>query len=544
MVNTDFERIYLNQSKNSGRMRIADSGLGWKGSAVANGNSSNNAPFLLPSEEILVVTWSRGSRGYELRVQTKNQGVVLLDGFDVEDFTKLKQELQRNFHLNLEHKEHSLRGWNWGKTDFSRNELLFEVNNKPAFEIPYKEISNSNLTGKNEVALEFNLDGEASRAGDEVVEMRFYVPGTVENEVKEEVKEEETENGEKTEPKEPEEISKASIFYEQLKDRADIGQVAGEAIVSFSDVLFLTPRGRYDIDMYPTSLRLRGKTYDYKIQYKQIERIFSLPKPDDTHHLIVLQIDPPLRQGQTKYPFLVLQFAKEEEIELELNVSEEEYESKYKDRLKKSYDSPTHVVMSHCFKGLTERRLVIPSSFQSRFLQPGISCSLKASEGYLYPLDRCFLFVTKPTVYIPFSEISSITMSRTGGGVSASRTFDLEISLRGSNQSHIFGSIDREEQDSIENFCSQKGLRVKNEEKVAKAMLAKAMTEADDDDDDEDVDMGSAGDDDSESADDDFNSGSDSDVAEEFDSDAAVSDTEQGMSDAENNPPKKKAKTT
>ena len=80
----------------------------------------------------------------------------MLDGFDVEDFTKLKQELQRNFLLGIEHKEHSLRGWNWGKTDLARNELVFQINNKPSFEIPYKEISNSNLTGKNEVALEFN----------------------------------------------------------------------------------------------------------------------------------------------------------------------------------------------------------------------------------------------------------------------------------------------------------------------------------------------------------------------------------------------------
>ncbi|ODV70530.1 SSrecog-domain-containing protein [Hyphopichia burtonii NRRL Y-1933] len=533
MVNTDFEKIYLNQSRFNGRMRIADSGLGWKVSSNVNANT-NSAPFLLPLEEILTSAWSRGSRGYELRVQTKNQGVISLDGFDVEDFSKLKQELQRNFHITLEHKEHSLRGWNWGKTDLARNELIFQVNNKPAFELPYNDISNSNLTGKNEVAVEFNLDN-GQKTGDEVVEMRFYIPGVIENETENMVKDEE--DGEMKQ--EIEEVNAANVFYEQLKDKADIGQIAGEAIVSFSDVLFLTPRGRYDIDMYPTSLRLRGKTYDYKIQYKQIERIFSLPKPDESHHLIVLQIDPPLRQGQTRYPFLVLQFVREEEIELELNVSEEEYNSKYKDRLKKNYDSQAHLVMSHCFKGLTERKLVTPGSFTSRFLQPGISCSLKASEGYLYPLDRCFLFVTKPTVYIPFSEVSSITMSRTGTGVSASRTFDLEINLRGNNQSHIFGSIDREEQESIENFCQSKGLRIKNEEKVAKAMLAKAINEADDDDDDGDVDMGSAGDDELED-DGDFQSGSDSDVAEEFDSDApAESDSESGGDDR---PPKKKSK--
>ncbi|GEQ69503.1 hypothetical protein JCM33374_g3175, partial [Metschnikowia sp. JCM 33374] len=379
------------------------------------------------------------------------------------------------------------------------------------------------------------------KAGDEIVEMRFYIPGTVENETTKTVK---ADDGSEKQEEDVEEVSAASVFYDQLKDKADIGQVAGEAIVSFSDVLFLTPRGRYDIDMYPGSLRLRGKTYDYKIQYKQIERIFSLPKPDDIHHLVVLQIDPPLRQGQTRYPFLVLQFTREEETELELNLADADYESKYKDRLKKSYDSSTHLVMSHCLKGLTERRLIVPGSFQSRFLQAGVACSLKASEGYLYPLDRCFLFVTKPTVYIPYSEVSSVTMSRTSTGVTASRTFDLEVNLRGGNQTHTFANIDKEEQGTIEAFCKDRGLRIKNEEKMAKAMLAKAMTEEADDDDDADVDMGSAGDD--ESDDDDFGSGSDSDVAEEFDSDAPASDSDEemasGTEDKDDRPPKKKLK--
>lgn len=526
MVAIDFDRIYLNQSKNNGRMRIADSGLGWKGAGA-----NNNQPFLLPAEEILTSSWSRSARGYELRVQTKNLGVVMLDGFDQEDFNKLKQELQRNFQLKLEHQEHSLRGWNWGKTDFARNEMIFQINSKPGFEIPYNHITNANLTGKNEVAVEFNLDKEP--VGDELIEMRFYVPGIIENE--EIVK---AENGE--DKTEIEEVNAANVFYDEVKSRAEIGQVAGEAIVSFSEVLFLTPRGRYDIDMYPTSLRLRGKTYDYKIQYKQIERVFSLPKPDDSHHLIVIQIDPPLRQGQTRYPFLVMQFQKEEEIEVELNLTDEEYQEKYKDRLQKSYDSPIYLAMAHCFKGLTERRLIIPGSFQSKFLQPGISCLLKASEGYLYPLDRCFLFVTKPTVYIPFSEISNIIMARTGGGVGGSRTFDLEIVLRGGG-SHIFGSIDKDEQETIETYVTSKGLRVKNEEKIAKAMLVKAMNEADDDD-DADVDMGSAGDDDEESADEDFNSGSESDVAEEFDSNASASESEPEEGESDDRPPKKKVK--
>ena len=74
--------------------------------------------------------------------------------------------------------------------------------------------------------------------------------------------------------------------------------------------------------MYESSFRLRGKTYDYKIQYSSIKKFFLLPKNDDTHTLIVLGLDPPLRQGQTRYPFLVMQLKLDEEISLELNMTE------------------------------------------------------------------------------------------------------------------------------------------------------------------------------------------------------------------------------
>lgn len=305
MSNLDFERIYLNQSKANGRFRIAESGLGWK-AASTGGSANKTQPFLLPSDELSSAQWSRGSRGWELRIQTKNKGVAKLDGFDQQDFNQLKNELQRLFNIQLDHKEHSLRGWNWGNTDLARNELVFNVSGKPAFEIPYNQINNSNLAAKNEVAIDMNLINENNdTAGDELVEVRFYIPGTVpyeDDDVAEEDREEKT---------------SAAAFYDQLKEKADIGQVAGEALASFTDILFLTPRGRFDIDLYPSYLRLRGKTYDHKIQYRQVERIFSLPKPDDIHHLMVIHVNPPLRQGQTPYPYLVLQFAKDEELEVE-----------------------------------------------------------------------------------------------------------------------------------------------------------------------------------------------------------------------------------
>lgn len=152
---------------------------------------------------------------------------------------------------NLDRREHALKGWNWGKAEFSRAELLFNVENKPAFEIPFSEVTNSNLAGKNEVAVEFatadaagvSMTNGAENGGkkkkksfasvDQLVEMRFYVPGTVK-------KGEGDEAGSDVE--EGEEMSAASLFYDTLKEKADIGEVAGDTYATFLDILFLTPR--------------------------------------------------------------------------------------------------------------------------------------------------------------------------------------------------------------------------------------------------------------------------------------------------------------
>ncbi|CCK70657.1 FACT complex subunit POB3 KNAG_0E04040 [Huiozyma naganishii CBS 8797] len=543
-MSTDFDRIYLNQSKFGGRFRIADSGLGWKpatsgGSAAA---AQLRQPFLLPATELSAIQWSRGARGYELKINTKNQGVLQLDGFTPEDFNLVKGDFHRRFNIQLEHKEHSLRGWNWGKTDLARNELVFALNGKPTFEIPYSRINNTNLTAKNEVGIEFNLQDENYQpAGDELVEMRFYIPGVIADNETDGSIPAAAEGDSQT----PTEKTVAESFYEELRERADIGETAGDVIVSFQDIFFATPRGRYDVDIYKDTIRLRGKTYEYKLQYRQIQRIVSLPKADDIHHLLVLAIDPPLRQGQTSYPFLVLQFQNEEETEVQLNIDDDEYEAHYKDKLKKHYDAKTHIVISHVLKGLTDRRVIIPGEYKSKYEQCAVSCSYKANEGYLYPLDNAFFFLTKPTLYIPFSDVSSVNISRAGQTSTSARTFDLEVVLRMNRGSTTFGNISKEEQQLLEQFLKSKGLRVKNEEKEAQERLQTAL--GSDSDEDGDINMGSAGEDD-ESVDEDFHvssGGEDDDVAEEFNSDASMSDDgdDAELSGDGSNRPSKKPKT-
>lgn len=47
---------------------------------------------------------------------------------------------------------------------------------------------------------------------------------------------------------------------------------------------------------------------------------------------------------------------------------------------------------------------------------PAVGCSYKAAAGYMYPLERGFIYVHKPPVHIRFEEISSVNFARSGGG--------------------------------------------------------------------------------------------------------------------------------
>ena len=158
------------------------------------------------------------------------------------------------------------------------------MSNKTAFELPLVNVANSNIAGRTEVSLEFAVpaDKKPSRHMDELTEIRFYVPGT-------HTKERGSDAGSQKsdEEDEGEELTAAQAFHDMVKEKAEIGQVAGDVILSFEEVLVLTPRGRYDVDMFPEFLRLRGKTYDYKILYTSISRLFLLPK-DDQHVLFIV----------------------------------------------------------------------------------------------------------------------------------------------------------------------------------------------------------------------------------------------------------------
>ncbi|KAJ2041805.1 FACT complex subunit [Coemansia sp. S16] len=555
-----FSDIYLATEpyvKSVGQVRIGASGIGWKAAeGEAEALQGVNIPGLsmpagmlaLQREDLRRLQWQRVARGYGLRIYTKSGTLHKLDGFTADDYEQLRDAVKRFFSgLTLEVRDISFKGWNWGKTDFEGSDMSFRVENRPMFDLPMAYVSNTNLANKNEVSVEFQpprATGKGTKrkgAPDELVEVRFYVPGTIATGAAIPAARDDDENmsvdGEKSDN--DDEVSAASAFHEAIKNAADLGQVSGDSIVQFPEILCLTPRGRYGIDMFSNFLRLRGKTYDYKIPYDNVQRLFLVSKPDELHMMFIVGLNPPIRQGQTRYPYLVLQFVRDEEVAIDLNLEADEDAKRKTEaaKLRKHYDEPLYRIVATVFKAMTDKRLIEGGGFGGYHGSQGIKASLKANEGTLYPLDKGFLFAPKPAHYIPHSEISSIVFSRVDASSSNKmRTFDLKFNMHGA-QDYQFVSINREEHATLEEYMTKHGIKMLSELNETTAVSYKGMDADDDDESDEDVTpatlLGAGGggaaalnasvgamglgSDEDESEDEDFVAGSESDIPEEYD---------------------------
>ncbi|KAK4705999.1 FACT complex subunit SSRP1/POB3, partial [Phenoliferia sp. Uapishka_3] len=565
MSTAQFENIYLGLGSQPGKLRIAQSGLGWKSS------DETESVTTIPSSDIKWIQWMRVARNFQLRIGT-HKARITFDGFLKDDFERLQNLCkQSNVHPLAPTYPRSLLN-----SSPPAQDLAFLVAGKPAFTIPLSTVLNTSIT-KTEVALEFSSSLAPAPATedalarkkrlraqpDEVSEIRLYLPGTAKGMKKKEAKakvkaeggEEDAkmkgsdaeDSDEESEEEDDAGESAAQVFHDAVKEKADIGQITGEALCTIPDVLCLTPRGRFDIDMHGDFMRLRGKTYDYRISYSQVQKLFLLPKPDDIHCQFVVNIDPPIRQGQTRYPYLVMQFIKEEILQVEMNIDEETLKTKYDDNLLARYDDPAFEVVSVLFRVLAAKKVTTPGNFQSHEGQSAVKCNVKANEGQLYFLEKQFIFISKQPTLVLHSDISAVTFARVGGALPSARTFDLNVKLKGdSDHPIIFSALNKEELTTIEEHLRSKKIRVKNEmDELAAAEVAALGDDGDSDDDDESMDVDKAAVKDLLGEEDDEDSEVDEDFQAESESDggsggSGESDEE---SDEDDKPAKKKAKT-
>jgi structure-specific recognition protein 1 len=457
------------------------------------------------STEVEETHWLIRSRGYCLKMIMNTGYTQRYDGFKETDFEKLSSFIQKYYHSTLLKKDMSVKGWNWGLADFIGNTLDFKIEGQTAFEIPLANVSRS-LTARNEVTIEFTPNDDAAVS---LVELRFHVPSDSTSEV-----------------------DAVNEFHKNVMAKAEVIQVVGDAITSFTEVQCLTPRGRYDIKIYPAFLQLHGKTFDYKITYTSILRLFLLPHRDNRQMFFVVSLDPPIKQGQTRYHFLILLFNKETETTLELTISDEELEKKYDNKLSKEMSGPEYEIISRIMKTLVNKKITVPGSFVGHSGTQSIACSYKAATGYLYPLERGFIFVHKPPVHIRFDEIEAVNFARSAGNT---RSFDFDVNTK-TGTTYTFVGIEKDEYGKLYDYVSMKKLRVKNIGNKADGLATVAYTDdmmpSDDEDQDDaymrrmklegkqrvDDDMGDDDDDDDESDEDFKPEGSASEPDDEYDS--------------------------
>eukprot|EP00271_Cylindrocystis_brebissonii_P023257 TRINITY_DN9551_c0_g1_i1.p1 TRINITY_DN9551_c0_g1~~TRINITY_DN9551_c0_g1_i1.p1 ORF type:complete len:703 (+),score=221.90 TRINITY_DN9551_c0_g1_i1:239-2347(+) len=515
---------------NPGQLKVHPDGFVWR-------KTGGGKTVEVPRGEISNVTWMRVPKGYQLAVRLKAGVKVKFNGFREQDVKDLTPFLKDNLSQAPKQKEFAVSGRNWGDAEIDGNMLSFNVGTKQAFEVAVADVAQMQLAGKNEVMLEMHVDDTTgANEKDSLMELSFFVPTTNSMYVGDD------------------DISSAQVLKDKLMQRADVGPTSAESVVDFEGVHILTPRGRFKVELHISFLRLQGGN-DFKIQYASVMRLFVLPKANQPHTFVVVVLDPPIRKGQTFYPHLVLQFPNDETKECSLNLTDDLFDGKYKDRLVRNYTGLSSDVFASILKGLSGSKVTRPGSFRSNSDGYAVRTSLKAEEGYLYPLEKSFFFLPKPPTLIAHDEIEHVEFERHGAGSSSaaggvgSSYFDLVINLKSETQ-HQFRNIQRNEYHNLFNFFSAKRMKILNlgESKALADGTAGVRTSdfgADDDDEQPDPYLniktawegGPGGDDESDEEDEDFAAGEeeedDSGEEEEGGSEGGDEDGDGGSADGQ-----------
>ncbi|EGD83446.1 hypothetical protein PTSG_04053 [Salpingoeca rosetta] len=412
-----------------GRMRCSPQGLAFKREAT------DKTQTFYKSDMASCET-KRVARGHQLRIKLKSGGHATFEGFKSNDMNAMIDFFKKHYDLDIKIVELSLKGNNSGSARFHGNFLVFDVDGKPAFEVPLNAVGNV-TSQKYEASIDFIQDEDADDNEQRVESMRFLVIPDPESE----------------------QYAKTEEFVENVKARASIAEYTSRAICTIGKLSFLVPRGRFDVELYPSFMQLRGSTYDHRLFYDYISHIYLLPRPDDGEY-IVLAVDPPLRHGQTRYPHVLLQFTREHEgADVVVNVTSDEVRSSLSyltesipaDQAEVTETGPLASILSRLLKALTKRKIITPGSFTSSEGFAAVNCTYKANRGTLYPLDRGFLFLHKPLLHISIVRNLRVTFDRVKESSSRdTKSFDMrllhpergEFEFRGLGQDELQPLID------------------------------------------------------------------------------------------------------
>ena len=498
------------------------------------------------ADEIEAMTYAQVPGGVVVTVRRRgDKDAVRLKGFRGSDLAGLKDLCSAFYGVSLAKTEAQINGRNWGEVSVNKSAIGFAVDGKDAFEVATKDIAAVSLATKHEVVMEFHLDDVAQQSSkDALVEMSFYVPPTS-NEWGVETRTEDSNVNE-----DEDERTGAKNLQDAILAVADVAADTGTPIAEFESVSLIAPRGKVAVELHAQFMRLTGAAADFKINYAALQRVFLLPKPNSAQTYAVMHLDPPIRKGQTFYAHIVAQFNQNEELEIEPD-ADEETRAKFPNLEDGVYEGPSGDVFVRLLKAVGGCKLTRQGTFTAADGGHAVKAANKAEVGHLFPLEKSFFYLPKPSTLLHYADVESVEFERHSGPHAAAtqRTFDVAVSMR-AGATHTFHGIPKSEFQNLVNFLTAKHLKISNVDANARA---DALI---DDDDEEDhhaqrlrseVDEDGHGGSDSEE-DEDFAAGSESDSGgEPTDESESDSDGDDGGDGSDDEAPAakkaKKAKT-
>lgn len=350
-----------------------------------------------------------------------------------------------------------IKGRNWGEMAITDKELVFKGDDKQWFNLPISSLANVVQTSnKNEIGLEFNMEDE-NQTDFLLCEMHFFIPEEKqEHKEKKEIsnENEEEEGNEEGQEEEEEKITYAETIKKQLTKIVNIGNVSN-SIARLSEVQMITPRGKFDLYFMENFIKIHGASHNYKIIYKNISRVFLVPKLDGHNHFFVVSLKQPLNQGNTSYPYLIFQIKDEQNANIDLQIPEKMGKIDIPNPLIGAMKD----VLAQLFAHIIGIGIIIPSKNFSFGKGSCIKCFNKASEGALYPLEKCILFLHKPVICINHEDIKQVSLQRVDETTMTQRFFDLKIETT-KNGDIPFNGFEKAELDGIINYFNTKKIKL------------------------------------------------------------------------------------
>lgn len=415
-------------------------------------------------------------------------------------------------------------GGNYGDAKIIDGSKIFQmtsINGETMFEIPLENVTQCVVPTNNRDDLEIQFQESNNKEDDCMASITFHFPIN-----------EEGDEGDGEEQRE----SLAEIFKGTILSSGISNVTTDNIIVEFTKEQgnFITPRGKYSIQMTSTYMSLQGAQYFYKIKYDDINSLFLLPKPDGgNRHSLVISLEKPIRQGSNKYQNLVIE-THNMETTIALNLTEEECQTQYDGQLSTELTMPLCNIMAKMMKVLSQSPVFVPKTFTSTRGVHGLRCALKANDGILYPLAKAFIYIHKPTVILKFEDVEAVEFLRAESSL-GNRQFDLKVTTKSTavtgdtSREYTFTSLDKAEYGLLYDFLASKNLPITSEKETG---TRKSLAGLDDDD------IPGA---DSESEDDDYEGGSND---SESDDDSGSDGSGSGGEDDEGEKKRKKKDKT